>query len=156
MEFCFIPYCWAKFLQASKSPSHIPHGEPVVFCHELRSPSGKRRLVAIGVYHSYMSLGAVLLEGFQIAIYDHHGLHILLAPLLNKDTSTDAIFPGPSLIEAGQFDPTDASHFTIGYKWPDGVGGIIDGWLQDDDTVKLSIRPGPGDVKSAEERYSKH
>lgn len=40
---------------------------------------------------------------------------------------------------AGQVDPADASHFTIRYSL-DGASHIIDGWLQDDDNVKLTVR----------------
>jgi hypothetical protein len=40
----------------------------------------------------------------------------------------------PRRIFAGQPDPTDASHFTIAYEWPDCVRGTIDGRLRDDDT----------------------
>ena len=53
---------------------------------------------------------------------------------------------------AGQIDPADGSHFTIGYQWNDGVRGTIDGWLQDDGSVRLQVRPGPGDVTSEEAR----
>jgi len=44
-------------------------------------------------------------------------------------------------IFAGQPDPTDASHFTIAYEL-DGVPGTIDGWLFDDDSVRLKPRVG--------------
>jgi len=42
----------------------------------------------------------------------------------------------------GQPDPSDASHFTIGYE-VDGQPGTIDGWLTDDGIVKLEVRDGP-------------
>jgi hypothetical protein len=43
---------------------------------------------------------------------------------------------------AGQPDPNDASHFTIAYEC-DGQKGTIDGWLMNDDSVKLEVRDGP-------------
>lgn len=43
---------------------------------------------------------------------------------------------------AGQPDPADASYFTIGYA-VDGVSGTINGWLGDDERVKLQVRDGP-------------
>lgn len=43
---------------------------------------------------------------------------------------------------AGQPDPNDESHFTIDYE-VDGIRNTIDGWLLDDDTVKLEPRPLP-------------
>jgi hypothetical protein len=42
---------------------------------------------------------------------------------------------------AGQPDPNDASHFTIGYEL-DGAPGVIDGWLVNDQTVVLEPRLG--------------
>jgi hypothetical protein len=47
----------------------------------------------------------------------------------------------PLKLYAGQPDPKDASHFTIRYTAGEEEG-FIDGWLQDDDTVKLKQRPG--------------
>lgn len=43
---------------------------------------------------------------------------------------------------AGQPDPADPSHFTIGYA-VNGRPGTIDGWLQDDERVKFRVRGGP-------------
>ena len=43
---------------------------------------------------------------------------------------------------AGQPDPNDASHFSIDYE-VEGEKGTIDGWLQDNDTVKMEVRDGP-------------
>jgi len=42
---------------------------------------------------------------------------------------------------AGQADPKDASHFTIGYELDDQPG-IIDGWLLNDETVAIEPRQG--------------
>jgi hypothetical protein len=42
----------------------------------------------------------------------------------------------------GQADPNDESHFTIDYKTSLG-NGVIDGWLQPDDSVKFQVRSGP-------------
>jgi len=36
----------------------------------------------------------------------------------------------------------DPSHFTIRYT-VNGQPGVIDGWLQRDDTIKLEVRDGP-------------
>jgi len=43
---------------------------------------------------------------------------------------------------AGQPDPADPSHFTLGYEVNE-VPGTIDGWLCDDETVLLRPRTGP-------------
>jgi len=42
---------------------------------------------------------------------------------------------------AGQHDPADTSRFTVGYEMG-GQAGTIDGWLMDNDTVKLQVRDG--------------
>jgi hypothetical protein len=44
-------------------------------------------------------------------------------------------------ILAGRPDPQNPSHFTIHYTL-DGQPGVIDGWLQDDDRVRLEPREG--------------
>ncbi|MDB5356793.1 MAG: hypothetical protein JWN24_3246 [Phycisphaerales bacterium] len=43
---------------------------------------------------------------------------------------------------AGQPDPNDRAHFTVGYEI-NGQKGTIDGWLRNDETVKLDVRDGP-------------
>jgi len=44
-------------------------------------------------------------------------------------------------IFSGQPDPADPSHFTIAYE-RDGAAGVIDGWLRDDDRIRLIPRDG--------------
>ena len=46
---------------------------------------------------------------------------------------------------SGQPDEADPAHFTIAYT-VNGRPGTIDGTLNDDDTVKLRVRPGSTDV----------
>ena len=43
---------------------------------------------------------------------------------------------------AGQPDPTDASHFTIGYS-NSAQSGVIDCWLGNGQTIRMQIRDGP-------------
>ena len=40
---------------------------------------------------------------------------------------------------AGQADLNDASHFTVNYRG-DSTTGVLDGYLRDDDIVKLELR----------------
>ena len=49
---------------------------------------------------------------------------------------------------AGQRDLADSTHFTVPYR-ADDERGTIDGWLRDDDSVVLSVRDGPGQVKAS-------
>jgi hypothetical protein len=44
---------------------------------------------------------------------------------------------------AGQADPANAAHFTLGYDI-DGQAGTIDGWLDAYDRVMMQFRDGPG------------
>jgi hypothetical protein len=53
----------------------------------------------------------------------------------------------PFRLFAGQPDPTDLSHFTIGYEEPRGRG-IVDGWMEGNN-VRLEVRDGPWAVKPA-------
>jgi hypothetical protein len=45
-------------------------------------------------------------------------------------------------IFAGQADPADESHFTLTYE-VDGHRGLIDGWLDPYDKVRMQVRDGP-------------
>ena len=62
-------------------------------------------------------------------------------PLHVRLTMTDRL-----RLFAGQPDPNDPSHFTIGYELND-VPGTIDGWLQDDDRLKFEYRDGPATTR---------
>ena len=52
---------------------------------------------------------------------------------------------------AGQLDPNDPSHFTIDYEL-NGVRNVIDGWLTDDDFLR--IRPRGGKVAGGDWRIA--
>ena len=64
----------------------------------------------------------------------------------SKRAGPDAPVPpsppaGVLRVLAGRPDPKDATHFTIDYVL-DGQPGVIDGWLQNDDRVRLEPRQG--------------
>ncbi|MGE5611171.1 MAG: hypothetical protein ACM359_18110 [Bacillota bacterium] len=63
-----------------------------------------------------------------------------------SDRKLNAVPPGQLRFFWGQIDPLDARHFTIGYQTPAGRG-TLDGYLQSDDTVKLTVRDGPAAEK---------
>jgi len=107
---------------------------PVFFLHERRSGSGRSHIVQILPYWLSNESGGVRLgycfdEKIMVGRYYWPGLEALPAP------------PAKIRIFAGQADGADGSHLTLVYE-ADGRPGIIDGWLMDDDTVKLQIRPG--------------
>ena len=49
---------------------------------------------------------------------------------------------------AGQADPADASHFTIGYAVDDRPG-TIDGWITENQMPMLHVRDGPAATQPA-------
>ena len=53
---------------------------------------------------------------------------------------------GPRSVKDSQADTADSSHVTIGYE-SGGQKEIIDGWLQDDDSVKMQVRDEPAKPK---------
>lgn len=120
-----------------------------VFLHERTSRNGQQRLVVLSCRMQVTSYGPVVTaQMFHVTVcipatlFDtrvrakeitYRGLDQLVAGPASR----------PTRLFAGQPDPADASHFTIAYE-RDGpstrVSGVIDGWLQDDDTVRFSLR----------------
>lgn len=146
-EVGFVPQCLVNRIAAFNETGFT--ASAVAFCHERTSPSGNRRLVTA----IYFNSGPWQFDkAFAPFLWDSGGASV---PSNDPPTQNLDEMARPIQIEAGQFDPTDASHFTIAYQWPDGVRGIVDGWLGNDDLVKFAIREGPGDVASARARLQK-
>jgi hypothetical protein len=120
-------------------PALWPYGLPlssvgIAVLHQRRSSAGHTRLVVVPFYgrdhvnHFYFSPSA-------LATDEGH-----LPPHWTLQDVTGIAFPAPPLrLFAGQPDPVDLSHFTIAYQSSETTG-IIDGWLRDDDTIKLQVR----------------
>lgn len=142
---------WQAFYALCSPPGR--NSAPTLFLHELRSPVGNRRLVAIeGWYEGSISGGwwedeiALSATVFRPGSLFSQPTEVGCARKVLKITSADVselIAKGESLggrrwgwpfIFAGQLDLSDPSHFTIAYK-VHGKPGKIDGWLLDDDTV---------------------
>jgi hypothetical protein len=65
-------------------------------------------------------------------------------PQLMRNSQGFAIWMHPEdvvTIHAGQADPADATHFTIPVRM-NGKQSVLDGWLRDDNTVRLKPRGG--------------
>jgi hypothetical protein len=142
------PICWIRFLQASGNTTCGIEPSSLLYCHQLTSPTGHLRLVTIEK-DFFDRNGNTLPDRLRAAVYPPAGW----AGCVNVDPWNnrwvDGLWiEGPSRFFPGQPDPADASHFTIEYQWPDGVHGMIDGYLRDDEDVVMTVRPGPGDVKS--------
>ncbi len=132
----YTPPVWLELNQAATAVTLNSQG--TAFLHELRTPSGQRRLVGVDL---------IILSRSQLVFQPRKfvpGVSILRPPHqvrgLQKDMGLDTAPKGLLSVYAGQLDPSDPSHFTIEYR-TDAHTGIIDGWLKDDDTVILEPRP---------------
>jgi hypothetical protein len=135
-----IPDAWANF--ADLSPSRPLLGDVIyasVFLHSRTSAGGHTRLVHVAIsrplYFTMGSLGRVYLECHSVQPAS------LLGPprLIHRSGYWFNRYNDQIQILAGQPNPDDLAHFTIAYEI-DGKPGIIDGWLMEDDTVKLEPR----------------
>jgi hypothetical protein len=149
---------WQEFYALCSRPGR--NSAPTLFLHEVRSPMGNRRLVAIegwcegslngGWLEDHIDLSAIVFRpGSLFSQPTELGSSKNVFELSSVDVS-DRIAKrqriggrvwGYPFLFAGQLDPSDPAHFTIGYK-VHGKPGKIDGWLLDDDTVRLEVRGG--------------
>jgi hypothetical protein len=147
------PICWLRFLQQSDNVTAEDTPTTLVFCHQRISPSGHVRLLTVE-YPNREDLGDELARELIPYVYANASWNDN-SPLPRRGWGiawSGIALRGPTRIFAGQPDPADASHFTIEYEWPDGIHGILDGYLRDDDNFDIRIRPGPGDVASERNR----
>ncbi len=107
----------------------------VIFMHERRSPNGHKALVIVRVgddhgFIGYHALGHLGAEAITPKIR-RLSMGPNTAGLPDQDPTV--------YLFAGQPDTNDDSHFTIAFE-ANHKPGIIDGWLEDTDDVKLAIR----------------
>jgi hypothetical protein len=149
-----ILVAWSRFRQHA-SINAISAG--TVFLHARRNPQGVQRLVAVDLIPipgSFERPDAIMLR--QRVIQPGNILQAPADHSIRRERRAYA-YRSEFVILAGQPDPDDPTHFTI-ECFIDGERTIIDGWLQDDDTVLLERRPawaGPsddGDVPPPEAR----
>jgi hypothetical protein len=125
------------------SPAFI---RSVVFIHQLRSPAGNNRIVGVDCIPMYLSSMSII-QAFEADVIEPAPWWPLgTTPFIHLGKFNGG-YPIDAKVEvfAGQTDPSDASHFTISYS-VNGQPGTLDGWLRDDDTVRLEVRPGSADV----------
>ena len=124
----------------------IPQGSGPVFLHARRAGSGPQRLVVVktDVMRNFRRLrGTIpdrLLDVSVVWPATVRSGANLTRSLWEPPRGSPAF--GTLTLYAGRPDPADDSHFTIDYQTPDGRG-TIDGWLQPDDMVTLTVRDGP-------------
>jgi hypothetical protein len=144
----YLPECWTRFVQAN--PGFPTASGPILFLHELRTPSGRSRLVAVAGAFDPLTLPQFI-NGYDV------GGEVIepatwTTPSQNRtggmfiSVLTDLRPEPPHLrVYAGQPDPADPSHFTIRYE-VEGVTHVVDGWLRDDpwpagySSVKFKVR----------------
>lgn len=121
---------------------HLPrecYSDSPVFLHELTSPNGHRRLVAVFMTPGSECFGFCVVKASVFSepevLHRHHGFNIIYPSLNRTDDS-------PLQLHAGQTDMNDMSHFTIAYDCPNG-SGVVDGWLRDEDYVVFRTLSGP-------------
>jgi hypothetical protein len=128
-----------------------PYAHSLLFLHERTGPGGNIREICV----QYRKLQdpnnvwagdvGVKLRWFSSPV--GIGSSNAVSSFSPANTELNILLPGKkSRLFFGQPDPSDASHFTIKYEMDDKPG-MIDGWLQSDDTVKLQIRDGPAAEK---------
>jgi len=170
---CWINYCAAAGVQDASS-------DHVLFMHGLRSKGGIERLVVIkegpprwsneGYYPPRPSWVSVTPAGWRGRPIGAQGQrHQAFVrndsfPKVRPPVDGDGILHRPDdCYFAGNVDPNDTSHFRIRYRvegweirysgryrWFGGVG-IIEGWLQDDGSVRMQFTqtdpiPQPPDI----------
>jgi hypothetical protein len=142
-----VPRCWTRFLKFSGNTTAGNVPSAVLFCHELVSRSGNKRLVTLELARFTGEIADLC--GSDARVYPTAGWGGCVQ--LNRRTTfgyAGSALPLPTRIFAGQTDPADPSHFTIEFEWRTGVRGAIDGHLRDDDSIDLEARPGPGDFRA--------
>ena len=147
-EMSFVGYapklCYQ--FQFMRSGSYIVPDAFPAFLHRRKSPAGNERLVQVMIRArtSKVIIGSTSIFLNSDVIQPGS---ILSPPIDCKWVSTASTliltnkqtWPRDFVMDSGQPDPADASHFTIRFSL-DGSPQIVDGWLKDDDSVTLELR----------------
>jgi hypothetical protein len=119
-------------------------GSPILFLHELHTPYGAPRLVAVSAewtngYDMHILMDRVVLPPPRV----FESLNI-------KSPATGFAYSGPYIevtFSRGALDPADPTHFSIPFTVPDRLKpdhplrhGVLDGYLRDDDTIHFKVR----------------
>jgi len=133
-----VPFAWRN-LYATISPPGLASGS-TVFLQEMRTPAGKRRLVAVDIDQVTMRLPFRGPHHLSLsARVIRPGAGIIGPQLLSTSDHSVVIADENSRIVAGARDPADPSHFTFTYECA-GRSTVYDGWLRDDDNVDIQER----------------
>ena len=120
-----------------------PDSDGPLFLHVRRRPDGIERISAVRVGARAYVFGTVYLDiEPQTYWVARSGTGNPMSAVASGAVRLIQRQDDRVTIYAGQIDPTDASHFTIAYSI-NGLSGTLDGWLQNDDTVRFVARDGP-------------
>jgi hypothetical protein len=143
-----VPNEWNQFMALASPPAVQSRG--TLFLHELVSPAGHRRLVAVGLDTPLPQKSGVDRAGkptrpgpeecwilFDTWVIDPAGIPLKPAQITTAPEGLEVDGAVQSRYDAGEADPRDPSHFWISL----GPGTpAIDGWLRDDDKIRLEVR----------------
>lgn len=120
---------------------------PVVFCHERQAPHGEARLIVIQAWIINDNTGDPTTARFPVflraRVFRPGGLTRAPSEIAQRVGREDDEVIGDALtttINAGQIDPSEPDHFTIN-GMSAGRPFTFDGWLSDDGSVSLDVRP---------------
>lgn len=143
----YRPWSWQEFRFIATD------ADGLVFSHERTAPAGTRRLVIVevAVAPPVPPQAGPLRQELRLLNYViRPGSFGEVPEVANNQAfgwtvqKFSALAPADRVrLFAGQPDAADPTHFTIGYA-VNGVPGTIDGWLGDDERVKLQVRKGQG------------
>jgi hypothetical protein len=113
-----------------------------IFLHEMRSPAGHRRLVALNVYSTFapFRISVCVAQVFQPG-----GLLSDPREVISNQLSWFGA-EHASRITGASADSTDPSHFSFQFDeriYSAQRTRIVDGWLTDDDRIILEVRENP-------------
>lgn len=156
-----IPQPWTNYYNQyfrDRNPAdnrRLKQSHGTLFLHRRVSPAGNERIVAVELAVSWFPEATLLQAdkrlvrpatltsdpvevwgGTHAGDMDHPNLIGARQTLMMIDYGKDV------RLQHGRPDPNDQTHFTIDCLI-DGTTVTIDGWLRDDDTVKLTVRQPP-------------
>ena len=119
--------------------SDIHDARITCYLHRRRSASGSDRLVVVLFDAGAFIWGDPKPFSAQVLSATFSSQSLLLRPKALSDSQFTFSQDMPLRLFAGQSDPIDQSHFTIKLE-AGGRVGVIDGWLQPDDTITLELQ----------------
>lgn len=126
-----LPHAWQRFFELFSPPGLTSYS--TAFLHERISRSGNRRLIAVDLFTNHCTGSWDVIPRIVIP----GGMLSRPTEIISK--SGALAMGGFTKLYAGQCDPEDSAHFVIRYE-RDAEVQVIDGWLGDDDTVRLEPR----------------